>query len=60
MPETHEDEMFRQSTMTLGEHLDELRSCLLKAIAGLAVGFIIGLFLGEYVVAFIQQPLDRL
>jgi sec-independent protein translocase protein TatC len=59
MPEPREDNLFRQSTMTFGEHLEELRDCLLKSIYGLGLGFIIGLVVGGYVVSFIQQPLNR-
>jgi sec-independent protein translocase protein TatC len=54
-----EDEVFRKSTMTFGEHLEELRTCLFKAVGGLAVGFIIGLLVGGYVVQFIKLPLSR-
>jgi sec-independent protein translocase protein TatC len=54
-----DDELFGRSTMTFGEHLEELRTCLFKAVAGLAVGFIIGLCFGNYVVQFIQRPLSR-
>jgi len=57
MPETREDDLFRESTMTFGQHLEELRACLFKALGGLLVGFIIGLFVGDYVVKFIQRPL---
>lgn len=45
--------------MTFGQHLGELRDCLMKAVAGLAVGFIIGLLIGGHVVTFIQRPLSR-
>jgi sec-independent protein translocase protein TatC len=57
MQKTHEDDLFRESTMTFGEHLGELRVCLFKAIYGLAIGFVVGLVLGGYVVDFIQFPL---
>jgi sec-independent protein translocase protein TatC len=43
--------------MTFGEHLEELRICLFKSVLGLAAGFIIGLFVGTWVVDFIQTPL---
>ena len=56
-PQTVEDEIFRKSTMTFGEHLEELRSCLFKAVCGLAVGFVLGLLVGSYVVRFIELPL---
>lgn len=44
--------------MTFGEHLEELRSSLVKAIIWLAVGLVIGLgFFANPVIRFIQQPL---
>ncbi len=43
--------------MTFGEHLHELRKCLIRALLGLAVGMLIGFFLGKHVVDFIQRPL---
>ncbi|MEN6449793.1 MAG: twin-arginine translocase subunit TatC [Thermoguttaceae bacterium] len=45
--------------MTFGEHLGELRGCLLRSIYGLILGFIVGLAVGNPVVAFIQRPLNR-
>lgn len=53
----YDEDLFQDTSMTFGEHLEELRSCLFKAIIGLVIGFIIGLFFGGRVVAFIQTPL---
>jgi len=44
------------STMSLGDHLEELRMRLLLAIAGLVVGAIICLFFGSKIIAFIERP----
>lgn len=43
--------------MTFGQHLQELRVVLFKAIAGLFLGMIVGMTIGSYVVDWIQQPL---
>jgi sec-independent protein translocase protein TatC len=59
MAEHREDDLFRESTMTFGQHLEELRKCLFKAIGGLLIGFLIGLTIGGYVVKFIQRPLSN-
>jgi len=45
--------------MTFGEHLEDLRKCLFKAMLGAAVGVVIGLCFGDYVVRFIQTPMEK-
>ena len=45
--------------MTFGEHLEELRTCLFKAILGLVAGVLVGLWIGGDVVNVIQAPLER-
>jgi sec-independent protein translocase protein TatC len=56
MPQLKEEDLFAESTMTFGEHLEELRKCLWKALLGLMVGFAVGLYFGTTVVNLIQQP----
>lgn len=53
-----EEDLFKDSTMTFGEHLEELRSCLVKALLGLLVGVAFGLALGGRMVEVIQGPLQ--
>ncbi len=43
--------------MTFGEHLEELRTCLWRAILGVVIGFLIGIPASKYVVNWIQVPL---
>jgi sec-independent protein translocase protein TatC len=60
MPRSKLDEdIFKDSTMTFGEHLEELRVCLFRSVAGLFVGLLVGLAVGKYVVQFIQTPLTH-
>ncbi len=59
IPLPREDDLFRQSTMSFGQHIAELRVCLFKSLVALAVGFGVGLLVGEYVVNFIQRPLAQ-
>lgn len=54
-----EDNIFRESSMSFGDHLEELRGCIFRAIAGVFVCFLIGLFVGAPVMNIIQQPLNR-
>ena len=58
MAKQHDDDLFKDSTMTFGEHLDELRVCLIRAVIGLFFGTLIGLYTGEYFVQFIKSPLE--
>ena len=53
-----DDDLFKEGTMTFGEHLEELRSCLFKAVSSLVLGFIIGLCIGGWIVRRIQDPLE--
>ncbi|QDV10334.1 Sec-independent protein translocase protein TatCy [Rosistilla oblonga] len=52
------DDLFEGSTMTFGEHLEELRKSLLKAAVWLAFGLAIGLYFADRVVQFVQVPLE--
>jgi len=52
-------DLFEETTMTFGEHLEELRTCLFRALVGLMLGFLVGLYYGGDVVDFIQQPLKK-
>ena len=56
-PKKSDQDVFHESTMTFGEHLEELRVCLFRALVGLTIGFVIGLFFGGEVVDIIQVPL---
>ena len=51
------DDLFAESTMSFGEHLEELRTALGKAVVGLVIGFLIGLAIGEYIVRWVKSPL---
>ena len=51
------DDLFESTTMSFGEHLEELRSALFKSLFGLVIGFVIGLAVAERVMTLIQNPL---
>jgi len=44
------------STMSLGDHLEELRMRLIRALVGLVVGTVICLFVCSKIIAFIEEP----
>ena len=58
-PKKSDKDLFEESTMTFGEHLEALRTCLFKSVVGLVVGTAIGLTFGGQVVNFIQSPLQE-
>ena len=45
-------------TMSLGDHLEELRARIILALAGLVVGVVICLFFGSHLMRFIAQPYE--
>jgi sec-independent protein translocase protein TatC len=57
MPKRPDDDLFSATTMSFGDHLEELRVCLFKAVIGLVLGFLIGLAFANWVVGYIQTPL---
>lgn len=57
MPSRTDEDLFAHTTMTFGEHLEELRKALFLSLIGLVLGFLIGLLFGNYIVEFIQSPL---
>jgi sec-independent protein translocase protein TatC len=59
MARQYDEDLFKDSTMTFGEHLDELRRCLFMAVLGLFLGFLLGLMVGHRVVEIIKSPLER-
>lgn len=59
MPKKPDRDLFRESTMTFGEHLEELRGSLFKALLWLVGGFLAGLFVAKPVVHFIEGPVEN-
>ena len=59
MAKTPHDDLFEKSSMTFGEHLEELRVCLFRSVVGIAVGCLIGFIIANSVVRFFQSPLER-
>lgn len=51
-------DLFDDSTMSFGEHLEVLRVHLWKGIIGLVIGVTIALFFGNYVVDVVRGPID--
>lgn len=52
-------DLFDDSTMTFGEHLECLRTHLIRAIFGLLICVIGALFIGDQIVAIVRSPIDK-
>lgn len=52
-------DLFDDSTMTFGEHLEILRVHLFKAIIGILFCVILALFQGDRLIAIMREPIDR-
>jgi sec-independent protein translocase protein TatC len=50
--------MFADTRMSFGDHIEELRSRLLKAIGCLLLGVLVGLVLGPWALEWIQRPVE--
>jgi sec-independent protein translocase protein TatC len=45
-----------ETTMSLGDHLEELRMRLIYALMGLGIGLVVCLCFGKYIIKFMQDP----
>jgi Sec-independent protein secretion pathway component TatC len=55
---TKKKDLFDDSVMTFGEHLEALRFHLIRALLGLAVAVMITMLCGEVIIKIIRQPID--
>lgn len=53
------DDLFEKSSMSFGEHLEELRKALVKAFMWLGVGTAIGMIFGNNLVTYITIPMKK-
>ena len=51
------DDLFEKSSMSFGEHLEELRKALIKASICLLIGMLVGVPSANFVVDYLQTPL---
>lgn len=52
-------DLFDDSTMTFGEHLEVLRVHVWKALLGLAVGVVISLLYGNQIIGILKEPINE-
>ena len=54
-----DDDLFAETSMSFGEHLEELRLCFIRSLVSIAIGTILGFAIGDKVVKYIQIPVQR-
>ena len=52
-----DESLFEETKMSFGDHIEELRSRLFKAVIGAVLGFLLGLYFANSVVIALQEPL---
>jgi len=56
MDEPYNNANITNSSMSLGDHLEELRTRLILAVIGLSIGLIISMCFGKYLIQLMQGP----
>mgnify|MGYP001202242938 FL=1 len=51
------EDLFESSRMSFGEHLEELRSVLVRALIGVAIASVFGFYFADQVVEVLKKPL---
>jgi len=54
-----DDNLFAETSMSFGEHLEELRKCFFNSLYWIVAGSVIGFCLGGTVVRYIQIPVKK-
>ncbi len=57
-PARKSDDLFEKSTMSFGEHLEELRRALGKSLIWLLIGTLAGIYFADSVIRYVQKPLE--
>src|SRR5437660_12927589 len=52
------DDLFAHTRMSLGDHIEELRRHMIKALIGFFIAMIAGFFVSEYVLDYIKAPIE--
>ena len=58
MGETNKKEDLFDSTMSLGDHLEELRMRMIRALLGLGIGCVVCMAFGRAIIRFMEGPYD--
>src|SRR2546429_8481000 len=53
------DDMFKDTRMSIGDHIEDLRTHLLRALKGFVIGMLLGLWpLGPWLLDIIKKPVE--
>jgi len=56
---TDPDDVFSDTRMTFGEHIEDLRRHLVRALVGFGIGVFLSFFIGKPVLDFIARPVEQ-
>jgi sec-independent protein translocase protein TatC len=59
MAKAKRKDLFDDSVMTFGEHLEVLRVHLIRALLGLAVAMVFTMIMGEQIIGIVREPIDN-
>ncbi|MDR1483432.1 MAG: twin-arginine translocase subunit TatC [Planctomycetaceae bacterium] len=54
-----DDNLFADSSMSIGEHLEELRKCIIYSLIWVVVCTVVGFYFGTDIVKYIQIPVNQ-
>jgi sec-independent protein translocase protein TatC len=54
----HSEDIFADTRMSFGEHIEDLRAHLLRAIYGFVIALVLSFFVGKMVLGFIARPVE--
>src|SRR5262245_9824304 len=52
------DDYFAETRMSFGDHIEDLRKHLLRAVYGFVLGMVLSLFIGKIVLNYIASPVE--
>ncbi len=57
-PTADPEDIFKDTRMSFGDHIEELRSHMLRAIYGFVIGMVVALIFAKFVFAIITKPVE--
>ncbi len=58
MKHQYSEDLFADTRMSFGEHLEDLRTHLMRAVKGFLAGLVLAFFIGSYVLEVIKAPVE--